>query len=60
MVAQSVWLKRRSLALKLGLTLLVDISRRPATFKPQYIVQDTMPKDHVKLLPKGGHWKVMR
>lgn len=49
--------KHRRLAKLFGLTLIVDCGRRG--FSPQYIVADTVPSDHIKLLPKT-HWRVMR
>lgn len=49
---------RKYLADALGLTMLVDISGRG--FATQFIVGDTVPKDHIKLLPRAAHWRVMR
>lgn len=49
---------RKYLADIFGLTMIVDISHR--RFQTQFIVGDTVPKDHIKLLPRAGHWKVMR
>jgi len=41
-----------------GLTMIVDISQY--RFATQFIVGDTVPADHIKLLPRAAHWKVMR
>lgn len=49
---------RKYLADILGLTMLVDIG--PRRFPTQFIVGDTVPADHIKLLPRSAHWKVMR
>jgi hypothetical protein len=49
---------RKYLADLFGLTMLVDIG--PRRFPVQFIVSDTVPKDHIKFLPKSAHWKVMR
>lgn len=48
---------RKHLADVLGLTMLVDIG--PRRYPTQFIVADTVPKDHLPFLPRG-HWKVMR
>lgn len=48
---------RKYLADMLGLQMLVDISAR--RYPTQFIVADTLPKDHVRFLPKA-HWKVVR
>jgi len=50
---------RKYLADKLGLLMLVDTRRSPMRYPTQFIVGDTLPADHIKLLPKG-HWRVMR
>jgi len=49
---------RKYLADILGLTMLVDIG--PRRYPTQFIVGDTVPSDHIKLLPRAAHWKVMR
>jgi hypothetical protein len=49
---------RKYLADALGLTMLVDTSGKG--YETEFIVQDTVPADHIKLLPKAAHWKVMR
>jgi len=50
---------RKYLADKLGLLMLVDIRRTQYRYPAQFIVGDTLPADHIKLLPKA-HWKVIR
>jgi len=49
---------RKYLADMFGLTMIVDISQY--RFATQFIVGDTVPADHIKLLPRAAHWKVMR
>lgn len=54
-----LWEKRVALANKLGLTLIVD-TNKATRFPPQYIISDTVPADHIKFLPRSGHWRVCR
>lgn len=48
---------RKYLADKFDLTMLVDTS--PRRMKAQFIIKDTVPAEHIKLLPRG-YWRTIR